>query len=148
MSGCGLSNLDFTLRMWDFINMLFDWSRTESPGGGAVPVKESVATENASRPTQKTRGDMRPDFSTQLWLCCTHLLLKRHQKPSRNKRYSTEPSRALPTSICVSAQSTFSAMPPVSSAFLMGLPVPILAVLALFDNSLVFLFVKQNYHLI
>ena len=69
-----------SLCMHDFINMQSDWSRTKSPGGGAVPIKESVATENASRPTQKTKGEMLPDFSTQLWLYCTRLLLKRHQK--------------------------------------------------------------------
>ena len=104
-----------SLRMRDFKNMQSDWSRTKLHEGGVVPIKESVATENASRPTKENkRGEMLPGYSTQLWLYCTRLLLKRHQKPSRNKRYPTEPtrrqldsSRVPPTSIHVSAQPTF-----------------------------------------
>ena len=44
------------------INLVSDWSRAKPPGGGAVPIKESVATENASQPTQKTRGEILLDF--------------------------------------------------------------------------------------
>ena len=65
----GVVYLTYTsMRMHDFINMPSDWSRTKSLGGGAVPIKESIATENASRPTQKMRGEMLLDFSTHLWL--------------------------------------------------------------------------------
>ena len=37
------------------INLASDWSRAKSPGGGAVPIKESVATENHNQ-SRKREG--------------------------------------------------------------------------------------------
>ena len=59
------------------------------PGGGAVPIKESIATENASRPTQKSRGEMLPEFSTDMIINvnltiiqgCWSATIKSHGKP-------------------------------------------------------------------
>ena len=44
------------------INLASDWSRAKSPGGGAVPIKESVATENHNQ-SRNREGDA-AGFST------------------------------------------------------------------------------------
>ena len=94
------------------INLMSDWSRVKLQGGGAVPIYESVATENASKINPENERVDAAGLSTQRWLYCRPLLRKGHHKPSRNKRYPTKTTRRQ-----LQPSPRFSAIPPVSSAF-------------------------------
>ena len=108
------------------VNLVSDWSRAKSHVKGEE-LYTYVATENISTNPESKMGDA-AGISTQLGLYCG---LKRLQKHSRNNCYSTEPTRRQLNSsfyLCV-IPINFSAIPPVSSAFLLGFPATILAVL-------------------
>lgn len=53
-----MSRPPVSILLW--INLVSDWSGAKSPGRGAMPIIESIVSENASQPSQKTRGVMLP----------------------------------------------------------------------------------------
>ena len=129
-----MASLDVHLAGVQGISIISDWSRAKTFGRSCVYKRER---SNHNQPRKRVGRCCRIFYSVLFWLCYRHLLLKRHQKPSRTKRYpqraNQKTARFIPSpshfNLCVPPSPLFAAMQPVFSAFLLSLPVIILAVL-------------------
>ena len=86
------------------------------------------------QPTQKTSGEMLPDSYSALHEHTRSFLEPitiPHQANPKTVAFILSPSHF---HLCFQPSPLFAAMPPVSSAFLLGLPATILAVFAPFDD--------------
>ena len=68
------------------LNLASDCLRAKTPGGGAVPTKENVATENASNQPWEREGKCCRIFYSALAILQALVAIE----PSRTKRYPTE----------------------------------------------------------